>query len=1418
MAIVQDVRARFQAEIKGARKAFQDLRQEAKKLAPDVQKSTDKAGDAYDDLLKTTERLKESIEESGDTSGVYDKLQDALADVQKEMKETGEASAESMERLQREVRETGDYLDAFGQGAAENFDDLEQAVKDAEKVLSKLGDGGHLKDLGKEADKVTDKVDAIGDTDGLEKLKNDTEDAEEALGGLSSDQGVLGGAIKKLGAFALAGGAVAGVGASIWGVVKSGDSLQGTMNRLQGATGASADEMVEMKDTLRDIYAAGYGESFDDIADSMTNVRQVTELSGDALRQMTEDALLLRDVFGYEVQESTRAANVLMRQFGIDGREAMALIAEGTQQGLNYADDLLDTINEYSVYYEAAGFSAQEMFGMFKNAQETGAFNLDYAADAFKEFGIIMTEDSDRAKEALDSIGLSGSELRTQFSKGGEDARKAFQTIADKLAEVDDPLLQNIAGVELFGTKFEDLGAAAVVEMAKTNDAIKGSADTLDEIEGINFNTAGQAIQGVGRILVADLLLPLQDRLMPAINEGVKRFRDFIKGARDLFGSLAEGDASGILERLGLSADQFKPVLTFIATLQENLSRTGETVLPILKRIGGAILDTLVDIWPTVRSAIGAVAGFIGGIVSKIADYWEENGQQISEAVTNAFNVIKSIVSFVMPFILGIIKTVWGNITGVINGAINVIMGLVDVFTGIFTGDFGKVWEGLKRIVSGAVEFIWNYIQLLFFGRILKGVGGFAKEIGRGIKSLWTGVVALFRGGVASAWQAVRSGWSTIWTATRNAFTNVWTFIRDTWNSIRSITSGVITAVRNVITKGWNLIRTGTTKAFSAIWNAIRSAFQAAHDFLIKTVIAIRFAIANAWNVIRTVTTTVFRTIWNTIRTIFTSVLNFITSTATRIWRGLERIWNFILNTTRTVFRAVWDAIRGAFNSIRNGVRDSVNSVWTRIRDAWNRIKDTTVSAFRTVYNTIRDRFADIVNRAKELPGKIGDGIGAMASKVTAGVTKVINTLARTLGKGVNGVIGGINWVLDKIGVDFRINEWDVPQYAKGTDGHPGGLAIVGDGKGDNRGRELVRTPDGELYLSPAQDTLVNLPKGSTVVSAKNTRRLLDGVPHYANGIGETLTHLWSGAKKGAEAVVGKVLDVFSYIKNPGKLLDLALGALGFSRPAGGNFIGEMARGAWDLVKGGAVDYVKKMLTDFGGGSGQGFGGAFRRSSRYGYRNHPITGGRKMHYGDDWAAPTGTPIPAQAAGVVTFSGYHPIRGNYVRIRSGNYERIYQHNSRNAVYGGQTVRQGQIIGYVGSTGSSTGPHLHYEVLRGGSHINPDGHADGGIVTSKTLSWLAEGGWAESVISHDPAKRTSQRAIWEETGRELGFMDGEGGAEAVELLRRIADATERGQDLSVIMDDRIVGRILAPIISEYQKRNEARSKRFSAQGRA
>ena len=114
-----------------------------------------------------------------------------------------------------------------------------------------------------------------------------------------------------------------------------------------------------------------------------------------------------------------------------------------------------------------------------------------------------------------------------------------------------------------------------------------------------------------------------------------------------------------------------------------------------------------------------------------------------------------------------------------------------------------------------------------------------------------------------------------------------------------------------------------------------------------------------------------------------------------------------------------------------------------------------------------------------------------------------------------------------------------------------------------------------------------------------------------------------------------------------------------------------------------------------------------RLSSNFGMRRHPISGYSRLHKGTDFAAPTGTPVYAAGHGTVERASRNGGYGHYVRLRHANgYKTAYAHLSRYGpgIRSGRTVRQGDVIGYVGSTGASTGPHLHYEVMINGRHVN------------------------------------------------------------------------------------------------------------------
>lgn len=152
--------------------------------------------------------------------------------------------------------------------------------------------------------------------------------------------------------------------------------------------------------------------------------------------------------------------------------QAFNLIAQGAQNGLDYSGELIDNINEYSVQFKKVGMGAEDMFNIFASGAQNGAFNLDKIGDAVKELSIRVIDGSDTTKEGFKAAGLSAEKMAKEFGKGGESAKKAFKQTITALKEIEDPLERNTAGINLFGTMWEDLGETVVLSMADAEESM----------------------------------------------------------------------------------------------------------------------------------------------------------------------------------------------------------------------------------------------------------------------------------------------------------------------------------------------------------------------------------------------------------------------------------------------------------------------------------------------------------------------------------------------------------------------------------------------------------------------------------------------------------------------------------------------------------------------------------------------------------------------------------------------------------------------------------------------------------------------------------------------------------------------------------------------------------------------------------
>lgn len=360
---------------------------------------------------------------------------------------------------------------------------------------------------------------------GQEREQNEKSVTEKIKGYISevADQNPVISAVKDVtGGLSGAQAAFMGVGAAAVTVggmaVSSANDMKQAMNDYLASTGKSVEETERYQNVLENIYANNYGEDFADIASAMADVdKQLGELDDKSLQTVTESAFALRDVFEYDIPESTRAAKALMDNFGTDGEKAMALIGKGAQNGLDYSGELLDSISEYSVQFAKLGFDADDMFNIFQKGAESGAWNLDKIGDAVKEMSIRVIDGSETTQEGFELIGLNADEMSEKFAAGGESAKEAFEQTVAALAELEDPLAQNMAGVDLFGTMWEDLGPEVVAQLASIGDEAYATAEDMASITDVKYDDLSAVMEELQRNLEL-LLIPLGELLIPFVS------------------------------------------------------------------------------------------------------------------------------------------------------------------------------------------------------------------------------------------------------------------------------------------------------------------------------------------------------------------------------------------------------------------------------------------------------------------------------------------------------------------------------------------------------------------------------------------------------------------------------------------------------------------------------------------------------------------------------------------------------------------------------------------------------------------------------------------------------------------------------------------------------------------------------------
>lgn len=526
--------------------------------------------------------------------------------------------------------------------------------------------------------------------------------------------------------------AAAGAAAVGTAAVKSADALDKSVKKTAAAVGATAEQVEKYKSVIQDVYGDNFGESFDDISDSISVITQnLGDMDAAPLKEITESAYALQDVFDMGVDETARAAKAMKENFGIAAEDAYNYIAKGAQDGLNYSGELIDSINEYSVQFAKLGFSADDMFKIFAQGAENGAWNLDKIGDAVKEFSIRAIDGSDSTREGFEAVGLNADKMSEKFAQGGDTAREAFQEVVQALAAMKDPIEQNTAGTDLFGTMWEDLGVDAVAAMGSITDGAYECAGAMDSIKDVNYSSLEDALGGLKRQLET-MIQPLGDSLIPLVKDVVSRLSEaaktviprLVKSVQPLLDNITP-----MIDPLLNLAEELLPQLVDMATpLIEIISELVQSLLPpLVEFISG-------DIMPILMEIVGWLSERLMPVVIKIIEKLLPPLLDILESLMPLVELALKLLDPVLDVIEALIDPI-ADILELLSPIVDVVVGLTEsilespIVSGLLERTLGIITELLNDTLFPALEGVAQFLSGDFLGAAETWGGGFESTV-----------------------------------------------------------------------------------------------------------------------------------------------------------------------------------------------------------------------------------------------------------------------------------------------------------------------------------------------------------------------------------------------------------------------------------------------------------------------------------------------------------------------------------------------------------------------------------------------------------------------------------------------------------------------------------------------------------------
>lgn len=870
-----------------------------------------------------------NLQTTADLGGI-DKAQDGVEDLVDSILKADNASDDITQSADKGANAISG-LGNKSEHAGDDVDDLVNSLDKTDNGMKKAGDGaddlsGDLDQTGKQADETEELV------DNLNKTTGESEGIfSKAAGGMGSfTSAALGAATAVLGL-----GVLQQATGFITDSIGAGFELEKQLNRIGDATGLMGSELDEAKTIARDLWAVGFGESPQEVVDALSTVQNITDATGESLRQMTTDALALSQTFGFDIQESTRAANQLMEQFGISGEEAFDIVAGVMQTTGDPAGDLLDTLQEYSSIFAEMGLSADEVANHLINSSEAGVFGYDKTADAMREFTI-------------------------RFREGGEEAETAFNTLIKK---TDEFFIANDDGTRTAIKNFDDLNAKVEDGSITIADAGDMMRDALMEIEdpaeraALATSLIGTQYEDLGEDILAafddDGTLTNFDGTMASIAENtlknISPWDRFKRGIQTFIGQAA-------VPVINLIFDRLNPALE---AMTEWLTSGG---LDGVKEFSASLLDDLI---PMVESAIA----FVEGLIETFQNFVSENPQVIQ---------------------------IIGMVAGAIASAVGVFLGFNTIIAGV-TAVVGTLTTGFA-VLAPVIAFLLSPIGLLIVAAAALAIAyqtnfmGFADAVNTAVDFILTKLAGLYdwfvNTGMPFISGAVNSFITDVWTPFKDGVSAIWDSVGPALASLLDwfITTGIpaiVTAVNGFITD----VLTPMIDTLAGIWTTVSPVLQSLLDWFLTTgLLLIQGAIQLYMDNYVQPMIDLMLSIWTTIQPSLQSLYDWFMTTGLNLIQDAIQLYmdNYVTPMINLV-KGIWDAVSPALASFLdwfqttgipvitekiqavidmfNNLRDRINTIWDAVSSAINTFKTN----FTGIFDALLAPIQDVIDMVQDL-------------------------------------------------------------------------------------------------------------------------------------------------------------------------------------------------------------------------------------------------------------------------------------------------------------------------------------------------------------------------------------------------------------------------------------------------------------------